>query len=284
MPLQVTFDSNALELACQPERHPIDPRQPTMQRVHKAIVDGQIEGYYSVTMLTIEGIMRKDRAAVFSGTRIATQPETTKVTKNADLPEAVREMVGDADLESIHIEYRVEQPDRKPLHPQTVARIKAAKMLGLKALCAVPRLGAFHITDPTGEFYLDRGNSQALKAWIDKACEVARAIENRGVGIAQIKKIGFDIRASPGTSTWYRFLDQAADIHKQRAVERAFSEWADGDSIAAHVAYGLDVFCSDDIGKSNVTNSILDSSNRTWLTKCYGVQFMTLEELASKLT
>ena len=284
MALRVTFDSNTLELACQPERHPRDSRQPLMQRVHEALVTGQIQGYYSVTMLTIEGVMRKDRASVFSGTRIATQPETTKVTANADLPEAVREMVGDADLESIHIEYRAEQPDRKPLHPQTIARMKAANALGLRALRAVPRLGAYQITDPTGEFYLDRGDTEALKVWIDKACEVARAIEDRGVGIAQIKKLGNDLGASCGPSAWFRFLDHAADMHEQRAVERAFSEWADGDSIAAHVAYGLDVFCSDDVGNSNVNNSILDSSNRAWLNRSYGVQFMTFKELESNLT
>ena len=103
------------------------------------------------------------------------------------------------------------------------------------------------------------------------------------MGIAQIMKLGADIGASRGPSPWFRFLDQAADIHRQRAVERAFSEWADGDSIAAHVAYGLDVYCSDDAGKSNATNSIFDPTNRAWLTKTYGVQFMTFKELASSL-
>lgn len=255
-----------------------------MQRVHDLLVNGQIKGYYSVTMLTIEGVMREDRATVFAGTRMVTQPETTKFTKNADLPEAVREKVGDADLESIHIEHRVEQPDRKPLHPQIIARMKAARALGVRALRAVPRLGAYEITDPTGEFYLDPGEGEALKAWKDKACEVVRAIEDRGVGIAQVKKVGSDLGASHEASPWFRFLDQPADIHQQRAVERAFSEWADGDSIAAHVAYGLDIFCSDDAGKSNATNSIFDPTNRAWLTKTYGVQFMTFKELAEKLT
>ena len=161
--------------------------------------------------------------------------------------------------------------------------MKAAKALGLRALRAVPRLGAYQFTDPTDEFYLDRGDCEALKAWIDKSCEAARAIEARGVGIAQIKKLGNDLGASGGMSPWFRFLDQATDIHQQRAVERAFGEWADGDSIAAHIAYGLDVFCSDDVGKSNVTNSIFDSINRGWLTRIYGVQFMTFKELASNL-
>ena len=65
---------------------------------------------------------------------------------------------------------------------------------------------------------------------------------------------------------------------------RAFSEWADGDSIAAHIAYGLDIFCSDDVGNSNSISSVLDNANRAWLSETYGVRFMTLEELANSLT
>lgn len=82
---------------------------------------------------------------------------------------------------------------------------------------------------------------------------------------------------------WFRALDKAADIHEKRAVERAFGEWADGESVAAHVAYGLDVFCSADVGNSNATNSVLDPANRAWLTATYGVRFMTFEELATSL-
>jgi hypothetical protein len=38
------------------------------------------------------------------------------------------------------------------------------------------------------------------------------------------------------------------------------------DAVAAHIAYGLDVFCSTDVGNSNATNSVLDPVNRAWLT------------------
>ena len=79
-------------------------------------------------------------------------------------------------------------------------------------------------------------------------------------------------------------FEPATDIHEERAVERAFSEWADGDSIAAHIAYGLDIFCSDDVGKSNPTNSVLDPNHRAWLTQIYGVQFMAFEDLAGSLS
>ena len=283
MALRVTFDTNVLDLACRPERFPNNPRQPLMQKVYDALANGQIDGFYSVTMLTIEGIMQRDRAEVFTGTRIVMQTETSQITRNADLPDTIREKVGNEDLETITWKSQVEQPGRKPLQPEVINRMNAAKVLGLKVLKDVPRIGAFHITDPTGEYYLKRGEGAELQAWIDKAHEVGRAIEARGVGFAQVKALGENMTASDPASLWFRSLDQATDIHQERAVERAFSEWADGDSLAAHVAYGLDVFCSDDVGRSNATNSVLDPNNRAWLTTTYGVQFMTFEELAVSL-
>ena len=283
MVLRVTFDSNSLDLVCRPARFPKDGRQPLMRTVHEALTQGRIEGFYSVTMLTIEGMMRKDRADVFSGTRTVMQPETTELTKNADLPDAVREIVGAADVETVRLEIRVDQPDRKPLHPETAARVRAAKAVGFKVLKAVPRLGAFHIEDLSGEYYLDSGEGEALKAWIERACAVARAIEARGVGMAQIKDLGERLGEADSRSPWFRSLHRAEGIHEEREVERAFSEWADGDSIAAHVAHGIDVFCSDDFGKSNAAGSILDYANRAWLSETYGVQFATLEELAGRL-
>jgi hypothetical protein len=283
MPRRVTFDTNVLDLACRPERFPKDPRQPLMKKVYDALASGQLEGFYSVTMLTIEGIMRQDRADVFAGTRIAMQPETTGTTKNADLPDEIREMIGSGDVETIAVEYRVEQPGRKSLHPEVVARMTAAKALGVRVLRDVPRTGAFCFTDPTGEYYLSRGKDDELGNWIDKAQEVGQAIEARDLGYAQVKALGEKIATSDPATTWYRALQKAADIHEKRAVERAFGEWADGDAVAAHVAYGLDVFCSADVGNSNATNSVLDPVNRAWLTATYGMRFMTFEELAASL-
>lgn len=283
MALRVTFDTNVLDLACRPERFPKDPRQPLMQKVHASLVSGQIKGFYSATMLTIEGIMRKDRAEVFAGTRTVMQPETSHTIKNEDLPPEIREGAGGRDAEAIAVNIQVEQPGRKPLKAEVIALVTAAKALGVQVLHDVPRAAAFRYIDSTGEFYLDQGEGAELGAWIDKAHEVAGAIEARGIGYAQVKALGEKMAASERESAWFRCLDRATDIHQKRAVERAFSEWADGDSMAAHVAYGLDVFCSADVGKSNATNSILDPANRSWLTATYGVRFMTFEDLAASL-
>lgn len=282
MPLSVTFDTNVLDKVCRPTRHPKDPKQPLMQEIHNALVNRKILGFFSVTMLTIEGIKKEDRAKVFAGTQFVTKYSRTNTAKKIDLPDSIRQRGGSANATIISNEYQVTQPDRGPLHAETIARTHAAMALGLKALKAVPRIGAFRITDKSGQFYLDTGKDAALSAWIDKAYEVAEAIESRGVGIALVEQLGKAMGTSD-SEVWYRALVQARDVHERRAVERAFSEWADGDSVASHVAYGLDVFCTNDVGKSGSASSILDAEHRAWLTKTYRVRFMTLDELAARL-
>jgi hypothetical protein len=280
--MRVTFDTNVLDLACRPERFPKDPRQTEIYKVHNALKSGQIEGFYSVTMITIEAIMRTDRAAVFSGTKITTKRETTGIIKNADLPKHIREEAAGKDVESITIEFQVEQ-SRKNVNPEFSARMRAAKDLGVKVLKDVPRIGAFKMNDPTNEYYLSNGDGHALENWIEKAFEVIRALEARGIGIAQLKALGRNLNFSDPELAWYKALDTASNIHQQRAIERAFAEWADGDAIAAHIAYGIDIFCSADVGNSNVANSVLDPQNRAWLTSTYGTQFESFEDLAALL-
>ena len=283
MVLRVTFDTNVLDYACRPERYPKDPRQPGLGRVRDALAEGLIEGFYPVTMLTVEGIQNADRAEVFAKTQTVTHELPPAVTPNANLPDAVRQQVGGGGVETIGLTVQVTQTARKPLHPEVIKRMAAAKALGVRILKAPPRIGAFNIIDPTGEYYLPNGEDAELSAWIDTAHAVASAIEQRGVGFAQVKALGETIGTRDPGTLWFQALDQAKDAHEQNAVRRAFSEWADGDAIASHVAYGLDVFCSGDIGNSNAKNSVLDAENRAWLTATYGTRFMTFDDLLATL-
>ncbi len=54
-----------------------------MKMVHDALASGQLEGFYSVAMLTIEGIMRQDRADLYAGTQPAMQPMGTYVQSSS---------------------------------------------------------------------------------------------------------------------------------------------------------------------------------------------------------
>ena len=70
------------------------------------------------------------------------------------------------------------------------------------------------------------------------------------------------------------------DVHEENAVKRAVAEWADGDSVAAHIGYGIDFFCTEDSGKSAGANSIFNVENRAWLNQHFDVKIITLSELA----
>ncbi len=282
MTLRVTFDTNSLDKACRPERFPKDSHQSLFQTVNAALKSKRIDGFYSVTLLTLEAIQRKDRAAVHASTRVQRQPEQISVTKNADLPSTVREIVGDQDVLTVRQEMRVEQSTRPPLPDEFVRRIQTAKALGLRVLKAPPRIGAFRIDDPAGEYYLSpEQEGRTLGQWIDKVHKVCCEIGARGVGYAQVRALGEKLRlAGDPDETWFRGLAMTNDIHERREVERAFKEWADGDSVASHVAYGLDIFCTGDQGRSNAGASVLDAANRAWLNQTYDVRFMTIEELA----
>ncbi|WP_150001353.1 hypothetical protein [Iodidimonas gelatinilytica] len=104
------------------------------------------------------------------------------------------------------------------------------------------------------------------------------------MGYARLKALGQEIGEEVDPQrVWFRSLDAAKDVHEENAVKRAFREWADGDSVASHIAYGIDVFCTGDEGKSNADKSILDAQNREWLEEKYDVRFMTVRELLSHL-
>lgn len=283
MTLRVTFDTNVLDYACRPERYPKDPRQPQLAKVRDALKNRVIQGFFSVTMLTIEGIMNKDRAAVYESTTLTAVREAPKMTRNADLPDEIRSFVGDGDLETLTINLIADQPARQEVHPEVKARMVAAHGLGVRVLKAVPRVATYRIDDLDGSFYLDNGADEDLSRWIDKTHDVATAIQAKGLGMAQLTKLGLGLAALDPQGTWFSALTKAKDIHEERKIERAFAEWADADSIASHIAYGIDVFCSNDVGNSNATNSILDAENRAWLSQTYGVRFMTFDDLLATL-
>ena len=281
--MRVTFDTNVLDLACRPERFPKDPRQPGLVRVRQALEAGEIHGFYPVTMLTIEGIQNPDRAGVYGGTKTVITESPPVITPSNDLPAKLRAEIGDGNLETYNVTLTVTQDDRKSLHPEVAKRVAAAKALGVRALRAVPRIGAFDITDETGEYYLAIPDDD-LGRWIDAAHAACRAIEARGVGFAQVKALGERLPINSPHDLWFRALKEAKDIHEENGVKRAFSEWADGDALGSHIAYGIDVFCSADVGNSNARNSVLDPINRAWLTETYGVRFMTFDDLLAVLT
>lgn len=266
-PLRVTFDTNTLDRIARPERFPKDQRQGDFYKIHRALKNGRLAGFFSETVLTLEGIEKVQRADVFDSTEIKTQ---------------ITDQVSADGKPTVSVIFTASQPARKPIHPETAARVKAAIQLGLRAL-RIPRNGLIEITDPSRKFFVQQSQSEQATRQ-KKTLEAAREIEKRDVGMSIIRQIGakFATRANV-LEPWYRSLVRAKDVHEENEVKRAISEWSDGDSLAGHIGYGIDLFCTEDRGRRGGKASILNDENRLWASQKYGVQFVTLTELAKRL-
>lgn len=265
--MRVTFDTNTLEKATRPERSARNPLHPDYLKVHKAVVARRIKGFFSETIISLEGIQKVDRAVVLGS---ATLTQSEQITENPA-----------AGVTIVQVTLLADQPLRAPLHPEVMARIKAARGLGMRLLKA-PRIGNLRIDDPDGTMFAAEPDEAATDNRLRLYHSVLRALDARGVGFVQVKQLASKFAARANVQEpWFQSLHRAADVHEERAVMRAVAEWADGDSVAAHFGYGFDYFCTEDEGKSSGAPSVFDATNRAWLTSTYGIRFVTMTQLAA---
>ncbi len=104
--------------------------------------------------------------------------------------------------------------------------------------------------------------------------DVVRTIVDRGVGegvfLALAKE--FTARLDGPRPDWlsdraliygvYEYACASGLSKEKRQIEKAFAESADGDAVAAHIAFGNDYLCTEDRGRSALSPSIFDAENR----------------------
>lgn len=103
----------------------------------------------------------------------------------------------------------------------------------------------------------------ATRAWIAKAQNVSLSRILWREGLA----------AEASAPSFYPNIDA---FHS--AFRKVMAEWADFDVVTGHYAYGYDILCTDDKGRTS--GAIFSSTDRARLSRDFGIQFMTLEELA----
>lgn len=260
MPLTVTFDTGALDDVVRLDR-PQSPTEPAdAARVRAAVESGAIRGFFSETLITLEGIQRDDRIAVLGSARLE---------RNSWSPAP--------NVIAMSLSFR---QDRKPLHPGFSRRIDVAREIGMRALMAPRLLGSGCCArDDDGTLFEAPAD---LEEFVSKSTSLRNEIGARRVGHAAAVNLGLRFSARDGVAEWwYHGLLRAKDIHERRKVVRAVAEWADGDSIAAHYGYGVELFCSKDHGgRRGGSASILDPDNRKWIAATFGIRFVDMAELA----
>jgi hypothetical protein len=248
-----------IDKAARPERHPKDPDRPKFLIVHEALKKGKLQGFVCDTIITLEGIQNKDRAAVFGSTTLSVDK------KEAD--------------NSVVLKMQAVQPARHPLPDENVRRLRAALAVGVRVLSA-PRIASPRIEDPNKTIYAQEDAAQ-LGERINRFHDAGRAINDRDYGTEPAKHVAERIAKRFGVQEpWYKSLARA-DANEEKEFARAIREWADSDTVAAHIAYQSEILCTGDQGRSG--NSIFDETNRAWLTVTYGVHFATITELAAMI-
>ncbi|WP_232629603.1 hypothetical protein [Methylobacterium sp. Leaf118] len=267
--MRVTFDSNVWEFIVRPEAHRKNPHYDDFSTVHGAIKSGRIKPFISETFATVEAIKRRVRFEYLED-----RPIPIKIEHEKSDERRINSTI------SI-----IADPDAHPgLMPILKDRLSEAFALGFKIIPST-RLGTLrppelqreeHRIELTDEH---RKNIWVLMQKIDDACS---AIERRGVGMSQLVEIAKRIQARLNMQdvAWFDGLNRARDEAEKGKIALAFSEWADGDSVALHIGYELDVFCTHDKAKPG-RPSVFDQQNRDWLSKIYHVRFMSIGELAA---
>jgi hypothetical protein len=266
MPLTVTFDTNTLASIVSPETAQRDTGA-SGAAVRTAIKAGHIHGFFSETLVTLEGVEKRDRVDVLGKTRVISG-SSSKAKNQITLTVGFQHF-------------------RKELDTRFSERVRSAVALGMRGLRAPARFGSFHAKEEICPLFMPPGGMPELLRCMDGVNSIATEMAKRHVGHAVAVQLGVQFSQrdhAPEPELWLQGIGRARNKTEADKVAMAINEWADGDSIASHYGFGIEMFCSDDFGKNATGPSVFDCQHRKWLTNEFGIQFVTLAGLAMRVT
>jgi hypothetical protein len=268
--LKVTFDANTLTGAVTPDlcSDSSDPaNHAACLSVHDALKAGQIKGYFSEAVVALDLLGKADKVEMVGKARV--ESETSAAATGPAMC-------------TISVGTRWSVP---AMHQKSQDLIRAAQKLGMKALIGPRHLGNSPPVHGFGDdFYENYASVADLVAGSGKTHEVQAAILRRRLGRGRVVELGLEYseRDNASGEIWMQGIERARNDTERKAVRRAINEWADGEAIAAHAGYGNDLFCTNDHGKGAGQRSVLHPNNRAWLQSDYGIEFVSMIELAQR--
>lgn len=261
--ISVTFDTNVWQLVSCPGDFSQDPSITAIQKINDAIKAGNVSGCLSELVFTLEAIKKADRREFFSRYKMKTN---TSITEMPDGTIKLSLAVG---------------PDTSahPGNNEWLSKyLRDALQFGFK-LIHCPRVGGVKNPDLDDSYFLVQSDDMAHTR-NELYAKIGREIEARGAGIHHVKEIAKKYINPP--QRWQDGL-RTAPASEDKVIAKAVAEWADGDSVAAHIAYGINYFCTRDVASGAGAQSVFSAGNRAWLQSTYNVKFVTPDELAAIL-
>ncbi|MBS0251175.1 MAG: hypothetical protein JSR78_08935 [Proteobacteria bacterium] len=268
--MRVTFDTNTYRPVVEPHRYVNHPDHAIYVDLNQAIRDRRITPFVGEALFTIEAIRRTARVPYLASRRPLTQ-----VTESGTAEGRIQ----------VTVTIGPDHAQHPGLSTREIERLETALQLGFRLL-AQPRIGTPRPTPVRPDLHPERFASYAdINQRQNRFFEALKAIEARDVGFSIAKAIGDRARRRAGRpATWFELLeeDQFFNADERKEIAAAVGEWVDGDNIAAHVAYGNEIFCTEDkAGKGRP--SIMNADNRSWLERTYGTRFATPRDLHALL-
>lgn len=164
MTLSITFDSNVLENVIDFERIQAKEFREDYLIIQRAIKERKIQGFFSDTWITLEGIENKNRCQILGSRRLVSSSESSNKLGNSPI------------VITINVGTTME---KNQLHQKHEAPKNAALSLGLRALSGTRNLGDnFLVNDNDGSFYGNIPIEELIK-YSEKLCEVEVSIAKR---------------------------------------------------------------------------------------------------------
>jgi len=254
--MKITFDSNVWRIISSPDKFPKEVSIEDFKAIRKAIDEKKIIPFLCETVFTLEAIKRKDRKEFFSDYK----PNTNRLVEEGENGEIKLSF-------SIRSDITAHPGNNSFLE----SHLKDAISIGFQII-KLPRVAGIVNSDIEEYFYKHKD----LSAYHNKVFEVGRAIESKKAGMFHIRELGekYDTHWVTGIAH--------APTHEEGDIAKAIAEWADGDSVACHIAVGGDYFCTRDSARKAGDKSIFSDENLKWLESEYDFCIISPEELARK--
>jgi len=262
-----------------PERYVNSPNYRSLGKIKNAIRSGQVRGFISEGFGTVEAVRRENRAK-FHAQNVPEVEVTNKSHGNG--------------LNCVTIEIKAKHSLHPGIGEEFEQELNEALAIGVKLL-TTPYIGLPVPDRLRNNPHIYAEEVFATADYNERFGDVVRTIVDRGVGEGVLPTLAKEFTARLDGPRPDGLSDRALiyGVHEyacasglgkeKRQIEKAFAESADGDVVAAHVAFGNDYLCTEDRGRSAVSPSIFDAENRAWLKTEYRVEILNVQQLASLL-
>jgi hypothetical protein len=277
--MRVTFDTNVWNRMVFPERHVNTANYLSLIAIKSAIRSGQLRGFISEGFGTAEAVKKADRAKFHA--------------QNVPNVEVTNKSYGHG-LHCMTIEIKANNSLHPGIGEEFEEELNEALAIGIKLL-STPYIGLPVPDRLRSNPHIYAEEVFATADYNERFGDVVRTIVDRGVGEGVLPALAKEFTArldGPRPASLsdraliygvYEYARSSGLSKERRRIEKAFAESADGDLVAAHIAFGNDYLCTEDHGGTAVSPSIFDAKNRAWLKTEYGVEILDVQQLAHLL-